>query len=68
MKKTVIFFLTYEGVENKGNRFKKMNYTIFTSTNKIINDFYSWCFTEIDDVKNKTNELCYIQSTKIINL
>jgi hypothetical protein len=68
MKKIVIFFLTYEGAENKGNRFEKKNYTIFTSTNKIIDDFYKWVGTEMEEVKKSNKEVCYIESIKIINL
>ncbi len=68
MKKIVIFFLTYEGAENRGNRVEKKNYTIFTSTNKIIDDFYNWVATEMDEVKKLNKRVCYIESIKIINL
>jgi hypothetical protein len=66
MRKTVIFFLTYEGSENKGNLFEKSSYSIFTPKSKIVNDFYNWVGNEMKRI-NK-NDTCFISYTKIINL
>ena len=68
MKKTVIFHLYYQGGKNLGNRTHRKTYNIFTSKNKIVNDFFDWVDKESFDLNKKFNEDCVIVNIKVIGL
>jgi hypothetical protein len=68
MRKTVIFHMYYEGVENKGNRTTKRTYHVLTSKNRIKNDFFDWIREEHAEVVKDTGETPIIVDLKIIGL
>jgi hypothetical protein len=68
MKKTVIFHFTYKGNANQGNKTHRKTYNMFTSKNKIINDFFDWLNKEGNDVNKEFNEPCAITNIKLIGL
>lgn len=69
MKKTIIFYLTYKGVKNEGNRTVIKEYSIFTRKSKILNDFFNWTISEKEEViKNTSEEVIYIKSLNILGL
>lgn len=68
MKKTVIFHFTYNGNTNQGNKTNRTTYNMFTSKNRIVNDFFDWLHQEIHNVNEQLNETCSITNIKLIGL
>ena len=59
----------YEGINNKGNRTAKRTYTtLFTSKNRIKNDFFDWVKEEHEEVVKESGETPTIVDLKIIGL
>ena len=68
MKKTVIFFMTYAGKDNKGHIMSKRDYSIFTRKSKIVNDLYDWQVKNSESKFEEVNERVYTTILKIIGL
>lgn len=68
MKKTVIFFMTYAGKENKGHSISRRNYSIFTSKSKIVSDLFDWQIKQTESKFEEVNETVYTTTLKIIGL
>lgn len=68
MRKTVIFHMYYNGEKTKGNRTTRRTYHVFTSKNKITDDFFNWVLEEHAEVVKDSGETPTIVDLKIIGI
>lgn len=68
MKKNVIFFLTYKGENNEGQRMMLKHYSIFTRKSTILKDFMKFTRSNIEQVNEENNDSVFITNVKIIGL
>ena len=58
----------YNGDKRKGNRTTRRTYHVFTSKNKITDDFFNWVLEEHKEVVTEIGETPTIVDLKIIGL
>lgn len=68
MKKNVIFFFTYRGEKNEGQRMMLKHYSIFTRKNTILKDFMKYIKSNIEEVNIEHDDSVFITNVKIIGL
>jgi hypothetical protein len=68
MKKTVIFYISYKGNSNEGQRTHRFEFSIFKRKSYIVNKFFDWSTNQLAELAKQNSEVTIATNIKIIGL